>query len=222
MIASEMASIVYETPPPPSEPTYSVPSPAYIATEVPRAEHKRTTKIKVDLSRFPIDSDGAQQICGRKIADQPIDISQVTAESGRVTIWGDIFQSESRTSRDGKTAIISYAITDYTSSIHLKVITDVKSAESYEKLKKDVTILVRGEVSYDKYDRDNVIRPTDIMVVKRKKRMDCAEEKRVELHLHTNMSAMDAVTSAKKLVSTAYELSLIHIWLLLVPFLVIR
>lgn len=204
MIASEMESILSAAPPP-EVPTYSAPPSFSSVKSTQTAEPKKTTKIRLDLSHLPIDPDGAEQICGRKISDQPINISEVTAESGRVTVWGDIFQSDSRTSRDGKTAIISYAITDYTSSINLKVITDVKSAESYEKLKKDVTILVRGEVSYDKYDRDNVIRPNDIMIVRRRKRMDCAEEKRVELHLHTNMSAMDAVTSAKKLVSTAYE-----------------
>lgn len=129
----------------------------------------------------------------------------MSQESGRVVIWGDVFLSDNRLSRDGKTAILSYSITDYTSSINLKVITDKKSAEAFEKIKKGTTLLLRGEVTYDKYDRDIVVRPNDILLVEHTKRKDLSEEKRVELHLHTNMSSMDAVTGADKLVQTAYE-----------------
>ena len=118
---------------------------------------------------------------------------------------GDVFFSESRLSRDGKTAILSYSITDYTSSINLKVITDKKSAEAFDKVKKGTTLLLRGEVTYDKYDRDIVVRPNDVLLVEHIKRQDLSGEKRVELHMHTNMSSMDAVTGADKLVQTAYE-----------------
>ena len=166
---------------------------------------EQTVDLKVSFQNLPIKTNHATLITGRKFQGTPVRIADLSQESGRVIIWGDVFSSDSRLSRDGKTAILSYSITDYTSSIALKVITDKKSAESFEKIKKGSTLLLRGEVMYDKYDRDIVVRPNDVMLVEKAKREDRSEEKRVELHLHTNMSSMDAVTSAEKLITTAYE-----------------
>ena len=64
---------------------------------------------------------------------------------------------------------------------------------------------MQGEASFDKYANDVTIRPNSIMTVKKEGRKDLAEKKRVELHLHTNMSSMDAVVSADKLINTAYS-----------------
>lgn len=93
--------------------------------------------------------------------------------------------------------------TDYTSSNTLKSIVDKEHSQTMDALQKGMTIVVRGDVSYDKYDREIAIRPYDICQVTKKQRKDLAEHKRVELHCHTNMSAMDAVTSAGDLVKQA-------------------
>ncbi|MEG0580273.1 MAG: exonuclease domain-containing protein, partial [Niameybacter sp.] len=66
-------------------------------------------------------------------------------------------------------------------------------------------MLLRGDVSYDKYDNEITIRPSDISVMKKVAREDTAEHKRVELHMHTNMSAMDALTPTDVLVNTAFS-----------------
>ena len=51
---------------------------------------------------------------------------------------------------------------------------------------------MRGDCSYDKYEHDYIVYPYDVLFVERKKREDNAPEKRVELHLHTKLSSMDA------------------------------
>ena len=61
--------------------------------------------------------------------------------------------------------------------------------------------MIRGEVSYDKSDREVIIRPRSLSTVERVKVVDDAPVKRVELHLHTNMSSMDGVTPAADLIN---------------------
>lgn len=144
-------------------------------------------------------------IYGREIKRAPVRLDTVSLESGRVTVFGDVFGFESRETRDGSKYIISFNITDYTSSNTIKVIQDKKKAEPVlESVKNGVTVLVNGDVSYDKYDREITIRGLDIATVKKvETRMDNAPEKRVELHLHSTMSAMDAVTPVGEYIKRA-------------------
>lgn len=144
-------------------------------------------------------------VTGRAIKEKPVSLDSIDAESGKVTVWGDIFAVDSRESRDGSKVILAIHFTDYTSSNVMKVITEKEKAAIYESLTKGKTVLVRGEASYDKYDGEISIRPYDICTVKKLIRQDQADQKRVELHAHTKMSAMDAVVTAKDLVNRAYE-----------------
>ncbi|ADU27151.1 PolC-type DNA polymerase III [Ethanoligenens harbinense] len=135
-------------------------------------------------------------------AMQPLDT--VTQESGKVTVWGDVFGLDVRETRDGKKNIVSFNITDYTSSNTVKIIKDKKKLEPLlAKLKNGMTVAVSGEASYDTYDHDVNIRANDIAQAKKEEKQDDAPVKRVELHLHTNMSAMDAVTPAAAYIKRA-------------------
>ncbi len=158
-----------------------------------------------DVSGLPIDVSEMTQVIGKPVRQRPMRLTDVDMQSGKVTVWGDIFNVESRETRDGESVIISIMITDFTSSITLKVIAKKKDAEGVLGLKPGTTIIVNGEASFDKYEHDITIRPRDICKVKRLNRTDDEPEKRFELHLHTNMSQMDGVTSAEKLVKRAHD-----------------
>lgn len=151
------------------------------------------------------DPAGANSIYGRQIKRAPVRLDSVSLESGRVTVFGDVFGFESRETRDGSKYIISFNITDYTSSNTVKVIQDKKKAEPVlESVKNGVTVLINGDVSYDKYDREITIRALDIATVKKAEtRTDKAPVKRVELHLHSTMSSMDAVTPVGEYIKRA-------------------
>ncbi|HAN43946.1 MAG TPA: PolC-type DNA polymerase III, partial [Ruminococcaceae bacterium] len=95
--------------------------------------------------------------------------------------------------------------TDYTSSNTLKILTDAEKAAPIDSLNIGQTIVVRGDVTYDKYDNEITIRPFDLSTVQKLEKRDTAEIKRVELHMHSNMSAMDATTPADQLVNQAYK-----------------
>ena len=161
--------------------------------------------IAFDVGDLPFDKDSLSVVTGRAIKEKPVSLDSIDAESGKVIVWGDIFLVDSRESRDGSKVILAIHFTDYTSSNVIKIIAEKEKAAVYEPLTKGKTILVRGEASYDKYDGEISIRPYDICTVKKLVRRDEAAQKRVELHAHTKMSAMDAVVNAKDLVKRAYE-----------------
>ncbi|MDD6034229.1 MAG: PHP domain-containing protein, partial [Oscillospiraceae bacterium] len=166
---------------------------------------KEPTSVTIDFTDLQFRRDGAMLLKGRKITQPPMSLSEVNVMSGTVVVWGDIFSAESKVTRDGSKVILTYSFTDYTSSNTMKIIDDVKNQERYESLKAGTTILVRGDVVDDKYDREISIKPYDLMTVSRIPKTDDAEEKRVELHCHTKMSAMDAVCDAEDVIKTAHR-----------------
>lgn len=146
----------------------------------------------------------ANQIYGGSIKGDIISLDRISPESGRVIIWGQIFSVEVRDTRDNKKKIISITITDFKGSVIIKIIDLNEKCKPVLELKKGMSILVKGETQYDKYEHDITVMVSAISVVAMQKIVDKAEKKRVELHLHTNMSAMDGVTSAGELVNRAY------------------
>ncbi len=173
----------------------------------PKKERKELSpkRLAFDCEGLPFEAESAVVVVGRPIKDRPISLSQVTAESGAVTVWGTIIRKESVTSKDGKWEIYSIDITDYESSNTLKMILPTDKKEAVEELKKGDTILVQGDASYDKYEHDVTIRPNSVTLVQQVKKKDNAPKKRVELHLHTNMSTMDGLSSPVDLVKTAHD-----------------
>ncbi len=136
--------------------------------------------------------------------ERATELKKVTADTGRVVVWGQIFSIEVKETKN-KNKIISMNITDYTDSIALKIIAPPEKCKGILELKTGMAILVRGNAQYDNYDHDINVMVSAVSIVAMPKVVDKAEKKRVELHLHTNMSAMDAVTGAKELINRAYS-----------------
>ncbi len=150
----------------------------------------------------------ATVIMGREYRGaEPIsELSTLNENSGKVTVLCDVFGVDSKTTRDEKRKIITVMVTDYTSSITVKIIEMVKKADAIlEAIKVGQTLLISGEIQYDSFDEENNLRPRDISIVKRIKKIDDAPVKRVELHCHTNMSTMDGVTPVVDIVRRAYD-----------------
>lgn len=142
---------------------------------------------------------------GRSIRGKMIPISSIAGDSGRVVIWGDVFDLEKRVTKSGDKNIFTIDITDYTGSTTVKVFNTIQESASVDSIRKGDTIAVMGDVEYDKYAGELVVNARSIGTAQKVKVVDKAEKKRVELHLHTNMSQMDAVTSAGDLVNRAYQ-----------------
>lgn len=172
------------------------------AASAPRSPHQTMRLERKDL---PFSLENAKVIMGKSIQKKPIPLEQVNAESGAVVVWGEIFAVESRLTKNRDKIILSVDFTDFTGSNTLKIFDTVAKKDIYDKLQKGEVIFVLGEASYDKYAKDVTIRPKDLMLVAKRERMDTAPEKRVELHLHTNMSAQDALMPVQAYIETAYD-----------------
>ncbi|MBE6844639.1 MAG: PolC-type DNA polymerase III [Ruminococcus sp.] len=156
-------------------------------------------------SAIEIIPDSAEIIMGKNIRQPPISIAQACTQLNRkVTLLADIFdQADTKTTKTGK-EIYTYYITDYTGSVLMKFFYDPQKDDfPVKNLKKGSTVLVYGDIEYDEFSRDITVRPRAITTVKKKMRTDNAPKKRVELHMHTAMSAMDAVTDAATLIKRA-------------------
>ena len=163
----------------------------------------KASKAAFDTEGLPFKPGTVRVLTGHAIRTKPIPLREVSQESGTVVVWGDIFDVQKKETRDGSKVILSIYFTDYTNSNVLKIIEEKKAAQIYDKLSPKTTIIVRGEVSYDRYDREINIRPKDISTVEKELRQDLAPRKRIELHAHTTMSAMDGLADTEALVAQA-------------------
>lgn len=147
-------------------------------------------------------------IYGNRTPKNPKPIGEVSPDDGTACIWGEIFSVDSRDTRDGRTCRFTFMLTDLTGSYTAKVSAD-KSSHEYrvfsDKLQKGTCVMMFGRINYDEYAKDNIFYPFSIATVQKVQVYDDAPEKRVELHLHTNMSEMDAMASAEDLVMKAYR-----------------
>ncbi len=124
--------------------------------------------------------------------------------AGKVTVWGDVFFTELKGSFN---KIYSISLTDYTGSINLKIrMKPDENSSAWDDIGPGDTLIVKGDCAFDKYERDYVVYPYDVLKVVRKARQDTAEEKRVELHLHTKLSSMDGFCDPKTAVKMAHRM----------------
>ena len=152
-------------------------------------------------------SDSGPLIIGLTIRDDTEfkRLEEIIDEERRVAIEGYVFSAETKELRSGRT-LLTFKITDYTSSIMVKMFSrDKEDAAQFTRVKKGMWLKVRGSIQNDTFVRDLVMIGNDINELKAPTRLDHApeNEKRVELHLHSPMSQMDAVSSVSALVSQA-------------------
>ncbi len=190
----------------------SIDSPEYVqmqaesvSIEIPKeAPKKEPKKPKKEYDDLPISLTNAKVLYGNPIKSKPVPLNGISIEDGNVTVWGNVFGLDIRDTKDGKRKIINFNITDKTNSYTVKIFEAAQNCEQLvDKLKNGKNVMIRGYVEYDDYIKTYCIKANSVMLIDVIEVQDTAEEKRVELHLHTNMSAMDGMTSAAKLVERA-------------------
>lgn len=134
-----------------------------------------------------------------------VDIASIVEEESSIIVEGYVFATEIKTLKSGR-SLLELKLTDYTDSMQAKMFSrNDDDAAMMEQLKKGMWVRVRGSVQMDTFARDLVLMARDINAIEKATRQDLAPdgEKRVELHMHTPMSQMDAMTSVDRLVAQA-------------------
>ncbi len=134
-----------------------------------------------------------------------IDFSEsFSTDSARHCYVGRVFNTDVRELRNGK-QLLSFSITDETGSVSCKLFLGKEAEQVIDKIKNDTWLQIEGELSYDEYVHELIMMPRVMATINRPKRIDDAPVKRVELHMHTQYSAMDAVSKVKKIVRQAED-----------------
>jgi len=158
----------------------------------------------------------SEAIYGRPIHEPGIPMNEVTEDVGRCTIRGEVVGIEMKDTKNGQTKIVTFSMTDYTGSVNCKLFLGGRRAAEEgpksmqaqvdalnEGVKNGAWITARGSYRYDDFKREMVLMVTDIMPAEKPVREDNSAEKRVELHMHTTYSTMDACASASDLIKQA-------------------
>ena len=144
-------------------------------------------------------------IYGKRFKGIPVPMEQLSLDMGFVIVEGTVFNIENKELTKRNAWVINIDITDHTSSIRISRFMEKKEAQPIlEGIKVGSVIKVQGKLLVDNYTNETVLRPNAILTGEMPKRKDLADgEKRVELHLHTTMSNMDALTSTTAAIKQA-------------------
>ena len=168
----------------------SIPMPEVPIPEEPKEEtpliYGRSLKIKEELSKI-------------------IDIS---VDSGKVLLDGEVLNTDARELKSGK-FLVTFDLYDGSSTITCKAFVEAdKQKEVIKRLTDAKGVKVNGTAQFDPFAKElgviaNVI--IESTGLKKETRKDEAKVKRVELHMHTQMSQMDGMTAAKDLLKRAVK-----------------
>ena len=172
-------------------------------------EHKKEEQKNIKhtlLGDVPIYIDTAKTVFGKAIREKPMPIADLMFDTGVATVWGDVINFELKDTKRGVYKILTFDITDYTSSVTVKVFDNKDVVDSIAaKIENAKTLIVKGAYKADKFTNEYMITPDSIQTVLKAEKEDNAEEKRVELHLHTSLSEMDGITEPKALINRAIQ-----------------
>ncbi len=165
-------------------------------------------KSNIEVPEMPEERDDTPIILGNteNITETLVKVEDLGVDDGKIALQGEVIFSEDRTLKSGKT-LFSFDLYDGTSTITCKAFLNKDNAKRVMKrIKNAKGIKVSGTAGMDSFSNELSVMVNNIVEaegVKKTVRKDNSEIKRVELHMHTQMSQMDAMTSAKDLIKRA-------------------
>ena len=143
-------------------------------------------------------------VWGKPFTGKVTPIRELNIKMGNAVVEGRVFKAECYETRRKGMWTLNFNITDEHGSVAVRKAMDEKEAKVLGGAVSDgMWLRIQGKVELTYDGKDIVLRPVNIMKASHPGRQDNAPEKRVELHLHTQMSSMDALTDVGKVVKQA-------------------
>ena len=147
-------------------------------------------------------------ILGKPFKDAPAEISSLNLDMGVTCVQGKVFATDYKELKNSGAWVINFDMTDYTSSVRVNLFCNKRDTDKAKAIMEAIPgpgkwVRVLGRPTHNKYDNEMVLTPIAIAPGEKPVRRDTAQEKRVELHLHTTMSNMDALTPTGEAVKQA-------------------
>ena len=164
---------------------------------------ERGTRFRVGSAVF--ETEGAEWVLGVPVRlDAPTPMATVTDVRSDVLLYGTVFSTDRRANRAGDRITYSVFFSDGTSSVQMKRTVTPEDEGWIKGLTPGTVIAAAGRIVSDRYNEGELtFSPKAVAKIRTIPREDDAAEKRVELHLHTNMSSMDGLIRPDELVATA-------------------
>ena len=141
---------------------------------------------------------------GRPFSGRAVRMDELNLDMFRVIVEGKVFAVQHRELKKRGAWVVCFDMTDYTSSVRVNQFMEAAKAKPIiDNVQAGMWLRVQGKMSFDRYDNELVLQPTAMEKIEAPKRRDTYPEKRVELHLHTTMSSMDALTDTGAAVKRA-------------------
>ncbi len=162
------------------------------------------------IPKKPEEDESTPLILGtsQNIQEKLTTVQELSADDGRVALQGEVIFMEPRELKSGKT-LLSFDLYDGTSTLTCKAFLNKDQSKKVQgRIAKAKGIKIAGTAGMDSFSNELSVMANTIVEtegLKKEIRMDNSEHKRVELHMHTKMSQMDAMTSAKDLIKRAMK-----------------
>ena len=184
------------------DPTYDFEAKAGISSATGTAEVIGDTVYRMGATTY--DFANPQPIFGDDfVVANPTPLSDAPKTKGREIFLATVFDVAMKETRAGDKTNCTIGVSDGASAIYVKKTLPNEELDWVKSLKSGTHVAILGRVQTDKFDNEPFLSPIAIRKISTVLRTDDATEKRVELHLHTNMSQMDAIITPADLVSTA-------------------
>ena len=149
-------------------------------------------------------TEGSELIYGEEFdIIEPTPLSDATSVKGLGVFLGTVFSVELKENRAGDRITVTIGISDGASGIYVKKSLPPEESGFAKGIKAGISVAVIGRVMRDKYDNEPFVSLKSMSKIKKELRADKAERKRVELHLHTNMSQMDGLITPADMINSA-------------------
>ena len=147
---------------------------------------------------------GSDLLYGKEIKGKVIPIAELNLKMGMAVVEGRVFGMECYETRRPGQWCLNFDMTDEHGSVSVRKYMDEKEARVLGGAVSDgMWLRVQGKLTLTFDGKDVQLQPVSIQRIQHQGRQDTAPEKRVELHLHTQMSTMDALTDVGKVVKQA-------------------